>query len=212
MKRILLTSKGICNQEIERAFFSLLIKPIDQCRVAIIPTAAVKEKKSHPRVVQAKDQFIEFGAKEVTCIDIEDDPAKNLEKYDVIYLAGGNPFYLLYHLKKSGADNMIMKSVDTDTVIVGTSAGALVLGPHIKIVRYLTPLIEEGIVLDNINGLGAFSFPIMPHSNREDLFPHETSLEERLDLFEKETEEKVERIKDEEAMVVKGSHVYKIMP
>ncbi|MFJ7754781.1 hypothetical protein ACQKGI_01210 [Peribacillus muralis] len=41
-----------------------------------------------------------MGFKQVDFMDIEFDFPEGLEQYNVIYMNGGNPFHLLYHMKK----------------------------------------------------------------------------------------------------------------
>lgn len=46
---------------------------------------------------------------------------------------------MLHHTKKSGADEILKRLASQNVVIVGVSAGAILLGPHIKIVQFFTP-------------------------------------------------------------------------
>jgi dipeptidase E len=46
---------------------------------------------------------------------------------------------LLYHLKKSGADLKLKELAKQNTILVGVSAGAIILGPNINVIDYFTP-------------------------------------------------------------------------
>jgi dipeptidase E len=60
--------------------------------------------------MKAKEDLLGYGFRKVDFNDIEFDKPELLEKYNVIYINGGNPFNLLYHMKKSGAD-LILKDI-----------------------------------------------------------------------------------------------------
>ena len=50
---------------------------------------------------------------------------------DVIYLAGGNTFYFLRNLRKSGLIPQLKKFVEQGGVLVGLSASAIIFTPNI---------------------------------------------------------------------------------
>ncbi|EFH85043.1 Type 1 glutamine amidotransferase-like domain-containing protein [Ktedonobacter racemifer] len=210
MKRILLTSKGFATEAIEQAFFRLFpVSPLTQ-KVAFIPTAAVNLKGKHPFIIEAKNQFIKWGFKTTDVIDIECDNVSQLKEYDIIYIGGGNPFYLLEHLRNSGADEVITRKAASGGMIVGVSAGAIVLGPHLEIVQHFTPALRTITKLENTFALGLFSFLFMPHVDRADVFPGQLSIEERLQIFERGFHVKVKRLKDHEALLLRGEEIVKI--
>ncbi len=163
-------------------------------------------KCNHPRIKQAKDIFMKLGIKKVDCLDIELEDANKLNHYDVIYLGGGDPIYLLEKLKNTGAGHVLTNLAKSGVMIVGVSAGSLVLGPHLKIVKWFTPnLIVEGT--SHLKGLGLFDFPIMPHSDREDIFMADESIESRLEKYEKSFKESVIRIKDDDVLIMENENV-----
>jgi len=55
-----------------------------------------------------------------------------LASKDVFLLTGGNPFYLRWLMKETGADNMIIDLVKQGKVYVGASAAAVVAGPTLR--------------------------------------------------------------------------------
>ncbi|MBM6618763.1 Type 1 glutamine amidotransferase-like domain-containing protein [Bacillus suaedaesalsae] len=202
MMRILLTSKGFSNQCIQSAFLNLLTLKIEHVKVAIITTAAVELKEKHPRVIEAKKQFQSMGICYVDFVDVELDEPSKLEQYDVIYLTGGNPFYLLEQMKKTGADIIIKRKAEEGTILIGVSAGSLVLGPHLQIVKHFTPQLIENVKLCSLNAINLYKFPIMPHYDREDVFPGDLTIEDRIVKYEEQSGEDVVRLKDEEALLL----------
>ncbi|WP_232242484.1 Type 1 glutamine amidotransferase-like domain-containing protein [Paenibacillus sp. GSMTC-2017] len=62
-----------------------------------------------PYAQKAKQDFIEMGYQNVDFLDIEFENPESLTGADAIYICGGNPFHLLFHVKRSGADNILKK-------------------------------------------------------------------------------------------------------
>lgn len=54
---------------------------------------------------------------------------------DCIFVAGGNTFFLLYHARKSGFDTVVKEFVDSGKVYIGSSAGSVIMGPTLDVVR-----------------------------------------------------------------------------
>ncbi|HNS34130.1 MAG TPA: Type 1 glutamine amidotransferase-like domain-containing protein [bacterium] len=104
--------------------------------MAIITTASAEYKEKNKHAVLAKQVLEDMGFKKVKFLDIEFENPNKLKKFDVIYINGGNPFYLLHHLKKSGADKIIIHLANKRVIIVEISGGGVVLSPNINIVDY----------------------------------------------------------------------------
>lgn len=85
--------------------------------------------------IQAKEDLKELGFEQLTSLDVEMESIDSLLVADVIYLNGRNPFVLLHFLRKSGADHVIQMRAKDDCLIVGVSAGSVVLGSSIRIVE-----------------------------------------------------------------------------
>ncbi|MEH6892531.1 Type 1 glutamine amidotransferase-like domain-containing protein [Bacillus sp. JJ864] len=152
MSRLLLTSNGFFTEQIKKQFLQLIDGELSDLKVSIITTASpLKENNQYAR--KAKEDFIQMGFHTIDFIDIEYDEPETLRKYDVIYITGGNPFYLLYHMKKSSCDLILKDLANKNVVIVGVSAGAVILGPNIDIVNYFTPQMNA-VHLNDLNALG----------------------------------------------------------
>ena len=63
--------------------------------------------------------------------------ASELDKFDGIYLGGGNTYYLLAQLRESQFDLHIQEFVRRGKPIYGGSAGAVVLGRDIQTINHL---------------------------------------------------------------------------
>ncbi|MGG0848530.1 Type 1 glutamine amidotransferase-like domain-containing protein [Peribacillus simplex] len=202
MTKILLTSNGFFTDLIKQQFLQLIDGDLSNLKATIITTASHK-KQNNRFAMKAKEDLLGYGFKKVDFNDIEFDKPELLEKYNVIYINGGNPFYLLYHMKKSGADLILKDIAKQNTVIVGGSAGAITLGPNIEVVNYFTPQINI-VDMQDFTALGLTDKAIFPHYDREDLFPNNSgrSIEDRLKVFENLNKCSVVRLKDDESLLI----------
>ncbi|KOR84362.1 Type 1 glutamine amidotransferase-like domain-containing protein [Peribacillus frigoritolerans] len=202
MNKILLTSNGFFTDLIKQQFLQLIDGDLSNIKATIITTASHK-KQNNRFAMKAKEDLLGFGFKRVDFNDIEFDKPELLEKYNVIYINGGNPFYLLYHMKKSGADLILKDIAKQNTVIVGVSAGAIILGPNIEVVNYFTPQINT-VDMQDLTALGLTNKAIFPHYDREDLFQNNSgrSIEDRLKVFENINKCSVVRLKDDESVLI----------
>lgn len=57
--------------------------------------------------------------------------SKALQSTDIIYMSGGNTYYLLFQLQQTGASQLIKAAVRQGKIYIGTSAGSQVAGPDI---------------------------------------------------------------------------------
>lgn len=200
--KLLLTSNGFYTNEIREQFLQLINGDIKTLNVAIITTASpLKEKNQFAQ--KARNDFKEMGFRNINFIDVEFESPEILLNKDVIYINGGNPFHLLFHMKKSGADRMMQKMSAKDVVIVGVSAGSVILGPHIKVVQFFTPQMNVHDMQD-LTALRLTDKLVFPHYDREDLFrsSDHKSIEERLKEFESMENCQVTRLKDHEYLVI----------
>jgi dipeptidase E len=171
-------------------------------RAAIITTAS--PRKEHNRfAIKAKADLLELGVDQVDFLDVEFDEPELLEKYGVVYISGGNPYYLLYHLRKSGADSILKKMESRNAVFIGVSAGAMVLGADIKVVDYFTPAMNSVGLVDR-TALRLTETTVFPHYDREDLFtdPDGKTIEDRLQVFERMNPCRVTRLRDNQSILI----------
>lgn len=104
-----------------------------ECRIAILPTA-VAPYRPDLAVLNAVRHFTELGAQAhpvmvLTRSDAENPQlAEQLNGVDVIYLAGGDPWYLQNTLEATPVWDMIMEQYALGRIVVGSSAGAMVMG------------------------------------------------------------------------------------
>lgn len=136
--------------------------------VTFIPTASITEEITH-YIRTAIEAFEKLGVV-VDKLDISTAPLEEirekLEQNDMIYVSGGNTFYLLQELRKSGADKIITDQVNSGKLYIGESAGSIVTSPNIEYVRFMDD-IGKATTLKSYEGLNFIDFYPVPHYNNE---------------------------------------------
>ncbi len=86
--------------------------------------------------------------------------AEALQTVSAVCVAGGDTYYLLDHIKKSGFDTIITRLVKEGMPYIGSSAGPIVAGPTIE-----TSLDDPSIAPDltDFTGLNLCSLSVRPH-------------------------------------------------
>ena len=88
-----------------------------------------------------------------------------LRESDVIWLGGGNTYYLRWLLRETRADAMIQGLVSQGKVYGGGSAGAIVAGPTLK---YFDEADDPSLAPERIDkGLGLTDIVVVPHWQNE---------------------------------------------
>ncbi len=83
---------------------------------------------------------------------------------DVIYLAGGNTFYFLKYLRKSGLLQLLPEFVKAGGVLAGLSAGGIIMTKNINLAAYPTFDADDNEVnLFNWSALNLVDFEFFPH-------------------------------------------------
>ena len=85
-----------------------------------------------------------------------------LEEMDVIFVSGGNTFYLLEKIQLTGTAELFNELVNKGKIYIGSSAGSIIAGPDISPVRKFDAE-WEAPKLKNYKGLGLVDFVVLPH-------------------------------------------------
>lgn len=86
---------------------------------------------------------------------------------DVMFVVGGNTFYLLHHARKSGFDRLAKEWVEAGKLYIGSSAGSMLVGPTIGFKGDMDD--EYKYLCDgNYEGLKLVDFAIQPHYNKQE--------------------------------------------
>lgn len=166
MKLFLASQAGRTIDLFNKEFFSLKNK-----KVAFIANAAdIYDKK--PWIYFDKMRLKDYGA-QIVDIDLRKLKGKNLYKklsnIDVIFVSGGNTFYLLEIMKKSGFDKIIKKLLAKGIVYVGSSAGSCVAAPDVTPIKLLDDFRVKP--LKSYIALNLTKFLALSHINRKKYMP-----------------------------------------
>ena len=209
--KLLLTSGGIMNKSIEKAFLEMTGKKPSDTRVAFVPTAANVEDGDKRWLAEDLESLVKMGIGTVDIVDISALPKdiwkKRLVKADVLEFGGGNTFHLLYWIKKSGLGK-ILKDLLKNRLYVGISAGSIVTNPDLLLSTSepFDPQFyskEIGKISDR-KGLGFVDFYVRPHMNSK-YFPDITH--EKVRSLAEKIKAPVYLIDDETAIAVKNGKI-----
>ncbi|HEX3732376.1 MAG TPA: Type 1 glutamine amidotransferase-like domain-containing protein [Mycobacteriales bacterium] len=167
-------------------------------RTVFIPTAGLPYS-STPWITEDRRWFSGNGlATEdlelatATARDVEN----ALARADLVYVAGGNTYFLLHHMKRT---QFWDAAKNRDLMYSGASAGAIVACPDIA---YIGNLDDRGAAPDLADtvGAGLLDFRIMPHMNDERARP---TIDRILSQWAADTP--LIKLTDDEAVVFEGS-------
>ncbi|OGM11329.1 hypothetical protein A2Z22_05075 [Candidatus Woesebacteria bacterium RBG_16_34_12] len=90
------------------------------------------------------------------------DIKQELKKREVIFISGGNTYYLLEKIQQSSVSKVIKSAVEAGMPYIGSSAGSVIAGPNIKPVGKLDG-IDKAPHLKGFKALGLVDFVVYPH-------------------------------------------------
>lgn len=132
--------------------------------VTFIPTASLPEKVTF-YVAAGKKALLKRG---MIVDELElstatpEEISRKLTGNDYIYLTGGNTFFLLQELRRTGADQLITAQIATGKPYIGESAGSMILARDLD---YVTAMDDVAAApeLTSLNALGVVDFYPLPH-------------------------------------------------
>ena len=167
MKNIFLTSAvSYVAHDIPR---HLTVKP-NKLRLLFIDTAAEVETGDKQWLKDDRKSLVKagFNVEDYTFTGKKKDQVKkDLENYDVLYMSGGNTFYLLQQMQKCGALSVVKELVKNGKIYIGTSAGSIIAGSDTSLFQYADNVLDAP-ELKGFKGLEFVDFTIFPHWGSED--------------------------------------------
>ncbi|MCG3660614.1 peptidase E [Aliarcobacter butzleri] len=177
MKKLFLASsfKDVTN------IFADFEKDLKGKTVTFIPTASKVEKvifyvNSGKKALQKLGLIIDE-------LDIStasnDEINSKLRNNDFIYITGGNTFFLLQELKKTGADKIIINEINKGKLYIGESAGAIVTSANVEYAKRMDD-VKKAPNLTEFSGLNLVDFYVIPHYTN---FPFEKTVEKIIEDY-----------------------------
>ncbi|MFK3619663.1 Type 1 glutamine amidotransferase-like domain-containing protein [Pasteurella multocida] len=149
--------------------------------ITFIPTASkVEEVRFY--VDDARNAFLQQGAfideldlSTASLSEITDKLAKN----EMIYVSGGNTFFLLQELTRTGAVQLIQQHIQAGKMYIGESAGAMITAPNIDYVKYMDSP-DQAPMLRDFTALNLVDFYVVPHYTN---FPFVEAAQKIIDTY-----------------------------
>ncbi|MEO8582091.1 MAG: Type 1 glutamine amidotransferase-like domain-containing protein [Patescibacteria group bacterium] len=163
---LILTSS---NNFVTTDFLQYLPKQPHDLRLTFIPTAAEVEKGSLQWLKDDRQALVDVGY-QVTDFTLtgknQSEVKAVLDQTDFVFVSGGNTFFLLQEMRKSGFASLIQEFVNNGLIYGGSSAGSIVAGPDISLATELDdPLLAPE--LKEYKGLGLTDVVVFPHWGSE---------------------------------------------
>ena len=192
--KLLLTSQGTVNNKVRDKMIALLPKDPSRCKLLFITTAANpidNPEYMHRELKNLKNigfKVDKFDLKGKTFNEIK----KMVEASDVIFVVGGEPFYLLREVRKSGFDRVV-KKLSEDKLYIGASAGTYIACPTVEMGLWKKPK-RNVYGLKDLSGMGLVDFLVFAH--------HEKKWDKLIEEKIKKTKYKIYPLTDKQAILV----------
>ncbi len=169
-------------------------------RVTFFPTASAVEEVTH-YVEAAKEALHQLGMQLVTVQIAEqstEEITKMMKQNDVIYVSGGNTFYLLQELRKHGLDDVLKEEINKGKLYIGESAGSIIMAPSIEYISLMDER-QKAPELSSYQGFNEVSRYPVPHV-------HNTYLGDAAQQILKQYEKTLDLcpLTDEQALLITG--------
>ncbi len=195
---LILTSNGLSSQALIDA-----LRPITDglSKAVIVTTASVGYKENDWHIPKLKEELHSLGlSSDYFDFDLQD--PRLLLQYDLIEINGGNPFYLLKSMKNSGCGN-ILKELAESKILIGVSAGSIVLQNSIRLVAQYSPEMNNDVNLFDLSGFRLTDIEILPHYSR--FLSRFERFEECARKYEEDVGHKVIRLDDGQGILIESS-------
>tara|TARA_Y100000310_G_C20611404_1_gene778175 strand:- start:316 stop:942 length:627 start_codon:yes stop_codon:yes gene_type:complete len=201
--KLFLSSEGVPRSDLLR---ELLGVSDEKVKVALISNAQdpYPEDLAKNRKVKLTELFnsLDFKPTNIDLREYEgktDELAKELRKNKLIWVSGGNVFWLRYVMKTSGFDRIIKDLLSEGIVYGGWSAGAVVTGPSLNVIELMDfPDKAPEIIWEGLNIVDYF---IWPHWDNEKYVHLQTSALDRIKQLPYESV----TLRDGEALIIENS-------
>ena len=130
--RVLLTSSGLETKEIQDYFVKLTNMDMALVKALFIPVAAINAD-AIAVLPKCMNDLLKCGirSENIKVYDMHKGmDLEELQRYDVVYICGGETHYLIQRINETGFNKTLMEYIYADGVVVGVSAGSLVFSSN----------------------------------------------------------------------------------
>lgn len=198
MKKLLLTSAGFKNPKVGEEFLKLINEPASEIKIIFVPTASITKEELF-YVEKSKKELLNIGIdkQNIKILDLDHTISYNeVSAFDVIYVCGGNTFYLLDRIRKTGFDNVIKQFLADGKIYIGVSAGSILLGPNIEIASLGD---KDKCGVKDFTGLNLINMAICPHFDKKEY--------QAVEEFKKKVDYSIIPLTDNQALLILDNEV-----
>lgn len=188
--RLLLTSNGITSSKIKKEALKLIDKKQNK---ALIMFTARGHYKKYLRLIKCQLANLGIKRKNIFLADISK-KARKPKDIDIFYSCGGNTFYILDRVRKTGFDKIIRKHIKQGKLYIGVSAGSILVHKTIEIAGWGKWRDINDIKLKNLRGLGFTNIAIYPHYRK--------IMKKTVDEFKRKVKYPVIVMRDRQAVLI----------
>ena len=195
MKRLLLTSSGTFVTRYNVTEFG---KPLKEMKMAYIITASKKvNDDSYIKIHKNEMDKQGFNYEEIDIADKTESDLRNFFKdKELIYVEGGNTFYLLKCVRESGFEKVVKELIEKGVIYIGSSAGSYIACPTIEIASKSTTHNFDRCGITDYTAMNLVPFLIKAH--------YDPANKKELDEKLKDVEYPVKYLTDDQAILVLG--------
>ncbi len=159
--RLFLTSYLAGTQGLVKEFLS----KATPSEILFVPTAAnVEEYRGYVDEGMAALREMGYSLRVLDIATVaHDEAAQAIKDCECLCLSGGNTFYLLQELKRTGLADLIVERTQGGMPYIGESAGAMVACPNIEYSQIMDDRTMASD-LDDCTGMGLVDFYVLPHN------------------------------------------------
>ena len=195
MKILLTSNKGIIREYIK-----------ENETIGFIPTASELDndrwymEKDREDLIKMKYKVIEIDISKLSKQEI----VEKFNSVNVIFVSGGNCFYLLQQLKIKDVLQELIEFAN-NKIYIGSSAGACITCPSIKYLEKLDDK-SQAPLLNNYKAMNLVDFYILPHYKSKEKY---TKLADEIESEYKKY--KFIKLTNEQAIIIKNDNSYKVI-
>lgn len=172
--------------------------------IGYIPSCTDKNRKYYK---QTQEWYSQFGRIYLNYFDLDleydEKEITKLLKNDAIYLSGGNTYYFLHSIKKHNFIPILKDYVSNGGVLIGYSAGSLIMCPDIEIcsIDYDLDGDSNDIGLKDLSAINLVNFYIYPHYDKNEI------ITKRLKKYSQKIKNTIYAYNDGDGIVVEDNDI-----
>ena len=183
MKKIVLTSCGIRNEDFKEEFYKLISKDnLYNAKLLYITTAVDGESENNRNWVDEEYKTIlDLGFNELNITEYKIGNQINVDDFDIIYMMGGNTIYLLDMIRRYNFGEVIKDFIDKGKIYIGSSAGSQIIGSTIELCSVYE---ANNVNMTDFTAMGIIDKEVVPHANKKEELIKELNKEDLVLLYD----------------------------